>query len=73
LTEPEASSNASGTQTTAVRDGDSYLLNGSRPFTHGTYGDVFVLMAVTDRARDNQGISAFIVERGRGLRQAKGK
>jgi len=65
LTEPEAGSDASGTQTTAVRDGDSYVLNGSKTFTtHGTYGDVFVLMAVTDRTRDNRGISAFIVEKG---------
>jgi alkylation response protein AidB-like acyl-CoA dehydrogenase len=73
LTEPEAGSDASGTQTTAVRDGDSYVLNGSKTFTtHGTYGDVFVLMAVTDRARDNRGISAFIVEKGTpGLRAGK--
>ena len=73
LTEPEAGSDASGTQTTAVRDGDSYVLNGSKTFTtHGTYGDVFVLMAVTDRAKDNRGISAFIVEKGTpGLRAGK--
>ncbi|MCI0419353.1 MAG: acyl-CoA dehydrogenase [Acidobacteria bacterium] len=73
LTEPEAGSDASGTQTTAVRDGDSYVLNGSKTFTtHGTYGDVFVLMAVTDRAKDNRGISAFIVEKGTpGLRGGK--
>src|SRR5215216_408139 len=39
LTEPEAGSDASGTQTTAVRDGDSYILNGAKTFTtHGTYG-----------------------------------
>jgi alkylation response protein AidB-like acyl-CoA dehydrogenase len=73
LTEPEAGSDASGTQTTAVRDGDGYVLNGAKTFTtHGTYGDVFVLMAVTDRAKDNRGISAFIVEKGtRGLRAGK--
>lgn len=64
LTEPEAGSDASGTQATAVREGDSYILNGSKTFTtHGTYGDVFVLMAVTDRAKANHGISAFIVEK----------
>jgi len=73
LTEPEAGSDASGTQTMAVRDGDSYVLNGSKTFTtHGTYGDVFVLMAVTDRTKDNRGISAFIVEKGTpGLRAGK--
>jgi alkylation response protein AidB-like acyl-CoA dehydrogenase len=56
-----------------VRDGDIYVLNGSKTFTtHGTYGDVFVLMAVTDRAKDNRGISAFIVEKGTpGLRAGK--
>ena len=65
LTEPEAGSDASGTQTAAVKDGDSYVLNGAKTFTtHGTYGDVFVLMAVTDRSQGNKGISAFILEKG---------
>jgi alkylation response protein AidB-like acyl-CoA dehydrogenase len=73
LTEPEAGSDASGTQTTAVRDSDGYVLNGSKTFTtHGTYGDVFVLMAVTDRSRENRGISAFIIEKGTpGMRAGK--
>ena len=73
LTEPEAGSDASGTQTTAVRDGDGYVLNGSKTFTtHGTYGDVFVLMAVTDRSKENRGISAFIIEKGTpGMRAGK--
>jgi alkylation response protein AidB-like acyl-CoA dehydrogenase len=73
LTEPEAGSDASGTQTTAVKDGDSYVLNGAKTFTtHGTYGDVFVLMAVTDRSQGNKGISAFILEKGTpGLRPGK--
>ncbi len=73
LTEPEAGSDASGTQTTAVRDGDGYVLNGSKTFTtHGTYGDVFVLMAVTDRSKENRGISAFIIEKGTpGIRAGK--
>src|SRR5262249_15470835 len=66
-------SDASGTQTTAVKDGNSYVLNGSKTFTtHGTYGDVFVLMAVTDRSKNNKGISAFILEKGTpGLRPGK--
>ncbi|HEX2521184.1 MAG TPA: acyl-CoA dehydrogenase family protein, partial [Terriglobia bacterium] len=73
LTEPEAGSDASGTQTTAVRESDGYLLNGSKTFTtHGTYGDVFVLMAVTDRSKENRGISAFIIEKGTpGMRAGK--
>ncbi|MEW5974664.1 MAG: acyl-CoA dehydrogenase [Acidobacteriota bacterium] len=73
LTEPEAGSDAGGTRTTAVRDGDSYVLNGSKTFTtHGTYGDIFVIMAVTDRAKESRGISAFIVEKGTpGLRAGK--
>jgi len=73
LTEPEAGSDASGTQTTAVRDGDFWVLNGAKTFTtHGTYGDVFVLMAVTDRAKENRGISAFVIEKGTpGLRAGK--
>jgi alkylation response protein AidB-like acyl-CoA dehydrogenase len=73
LTEPEAGSDASGTQTTAVRDGDSYILNGAKTFTtHGTYGDIFVLMAVTDPYKGSKGISAFIIEKGMpGLRPGK--
>jgi alkylation response protein AidB-like acyl-CoA dehydrogenase len=73
LTEPEAGSDASGTQTTAVKEGDSYVLNGSKTFTtHGTYGDIFVLMAVTDPSKGSKGISAFIIEKGTpGLRAGK--
>jgi len=73
LTEPEAGSDASGTQTTAIKDIDSFVLNGSKTFTtHGTYGDIFVLMAVTDRSKGNKGISAFILEKGMpGLRAGK--
>ena len=73
LTESEAGSDAGGTQTTAQKDGGFYVLNGSKTFTtHGTYGDVFVLMAVTDRSMGNKGISAFILEKGTpGLRPGK--
>jgi len=73
LTEPEAGSDASGTQTTAIKEIDSFVLNGSKTFTtHGTYGDIFVLMAVTDRSKGNKGISAFILEKGMpGLRAGK--
>ena len=65
LTEPGAGSDAAATRTTAVRDGDAWVLNGSKTFiTHGSVGDVMVVMAVTNRARGPKGISAFIVERG---------
>jgi alkylation response protein AidB-like acyl-CoA dehydrogenase len=63
LTEAEAGSDSSGTKTTAVRDGDTWVLNGSKNFiTNASVGSVAVLMAVTDRAKGNKGISAFIVE-----------
>ncbi len=65
LTEPGAGSDAGSTRTTAVRDGDAWVLNGTKTFiTHGASADVLVVMASTDRARGTKGISAFIVERG---------
>jgi alkylation response protein AidB-like acyl-CoA dehydrogenase len=63
LTEAEAGSDSGGTKTTAVRDGSSWVLNGSKNFiTNASVARVAVLMAVTDRAKKNRGISAFIVE-----------
>ena len=65
LTEPEAGSDAAGTRTTAVRDGDCWVLNGAKTFTtNAHYADVCVAMAVTDRAAAQHGISAFIIEKG---------
>ena len=65
LTEPEAGSDAGGTQTTARLEGDHWILNGQKTFTtHGTYGDICVAMAVTDKAAGHHGISAFILEKG---------
>jgi alkylation response protein AidB-like acyl-CoA dehydrogenase len=65
LTENSAGSDAAGTKTTAVRDGDHWVLNGSKQFiTNGGIADVAVVMAVTDRSQGKKGISAFIVERG---------
>jgi alkylation response protein AidB-like acyl-CoA dehydrogenase len=65
LTEPTAGSDAARIRTAAARDGDGWVINGSKTFiTHGSVGDVMVVMAVTDRARAHRGISAFIVERG---------
>jgi butyryl-CoA dehydrogenase len=65
LTEPGAGSDAAGQKTTAVLDGDAYLLNGSKNFiTNSPYAGVFTIMAMTDRAKGNRGISAFLVEPG---------
>jgi hypothetical protein len=64
LTESTAGSDAARIRTAAVRDGDGWLINGTKTFiTHGSVGEVVVAMAVTDRARAHRGISAFIVER----------
>ena len=64
LTEPEAGSDAGGTRTTAVRDGDCWVLNGSKTFTtNAHYADVCVGMAMTDRSAARHGISAFILEK----------
>lgn len=65
LTEPTAGSDASGTRSTAVRDGSDWVLNGSKTFaTHGSVCDVAVVFAVTDKGRGKHGISAFILEPG---------
>lgn len=66
LTEPTAGSDAGGTKTRAVRDGEHFVLNGAKTFaTHGTVADVAVVFAVTDsEAGKSGGISAFILERG---------
>ena len=64
LTEPEAGSDAAGTRTTAVREGDCWVLNGSKTFTtNAHYADVCVGMAMTDRSAARHGISAFILEK----------
>ena len=64
LTEPGAGTDASGQQTTAVLEGDHYVLNGTKCFiTNGNVADVFVVMAMTDKSKGTKGISAFIVEK----------
>jgi alkylation response protein AidB-like acyl-CoA dehydrogenase len=64
LTEPEAGSDAAGTRSTAVRDGDCWVLNGSKTFTtNAHYADVCVGMAMSNRAAAQHGISAFILEK----------
>lgn len=65
LTEPGSGSDAAAMRTAAVKDGDGWVLNGSKMFiTHGTSADTLVIMAVTDRSKGSKGISAFILERG---------
>lgn len=64
LTEPNAGTDAAGQQTTAVLEGDHYVLNGSKVFiTNGGEADVYIIMAMTDKSKGTRGISAFIVER----------
>ena len=62
LTEPHVGSDASGLRTTAVRAGDSYVINGVKQFiTSGKNGDLAIVIAVTDKAAGKRGISAFMV------------
>jgi alkylation response protein AidB-like acyl-CoA dehydrogenase len=65
LTEPSAGSDAGGTRTTAVPDGDHWVLNGSKIFiTNGGEAEIYIVFARTDRdAEKHHGISAFIVEK----------
>jgi alkylation response protein AidB-like acyl-CoA dehydrogenase len=65
LTEAAAGSDAAAMRTTAVRQGDCWVINGTKHFiTHGGIGAVMVVIAVTDRAQGHRGISAFVVDRG---------
>jgi alkylation response protein AidB-like acyl-CoA dehydrogenase len=63
LSEPNAGSDAASLRTTAVRDGDAYVVNGSKIFiTNGTIADYCMLAAYTDRSRRGAGISMFVVD-----------
>ncbi len=65
LTEPNAGSDASSIQTTAVRDGDYYILNGTKHFiTNGEVAHLYTIIASTNLDRGGRGLSAFIVEKG---------
>jgi len=65
LSEPEAGSDASNQRTTAVLDGDCYVLNGTKNFiTNGANADVILVMATTDKTKGPKGISTFVVEKG---------
>jgi len=64
LTEPNAGSDAGGTETTAVRQGDHYTLNGTKIFiTNANYAETFIATAVTEKGIGTRGISAFIFEK----------
>jgi len=66
LTEPNAGSDAGSVRTTAVRDGDDYIINGGKCFiTNGGVSDVYVVFASTDKSKGLKGLTAFIVERSR--------
>ena len=74
LTEPGSGSDAGGARTTAVKQGDKWVLNGSKTFiTNGSYANCAVILAVTDKEKGTRGgISAFVVERGTpGFRSGK--
>ena len=65
LTEPNTGSDAGRMKTTAVQDGEYYVINGTKNFiTHGKSGDVAVVIARTGELLDSHGMTAFIVERG---------
>lgn len=65
LTEHNTGSDAGGMNTTATKDGDYYILNGSKNFiTHGISGNIAVVIARTGEKGDSHGMSAFVVERG---------
>lgn len=66
VTEPDAGSDVAGMKTTARREGDHYVLNGSKMFiTNGVYGDLYMLAARTDSsAKGSRGISLFVLEKG---------
>jgi len=73
LTEPTAGSDAGGTRSRAVRDGDHWVLNGSKTFaTHGSVGHLCVVFCVTSPEKGKKGISAFLLEKGmEGFRHGK--
>ena len=65
LSEPEAGSDATSQQTTAVDKGDHYVINGTKNWiTSGGRSDVYIVIAQTDRSKGSKGINAFIVEKG---------
>ena len=65
LTEPGAGSDVSGIKTTAVKDGDHYVINGSKQWiTNGGEAEIYSVLAITDRSKGPRGASFFVVEKG---------
>lgn len=65
LTEPNAGSDAGSISTSAIKDGDDYVLNGSKIFiTNGDVADVYIVFASQDRAKRSRGVTGFLVEKG---------
>lgn len=72
LTEAQAGSDAANIRTTAVRDGDEYVINGTKCFiTNGALADMFLVFAYTDKGSGTRGISAFLAEKKHGVRIGK--
>jgi len=64
LTEPNTGSNVAGIETTAVKEGDYYILNGAKRFiTNATEAGIFIVFAYTDKSKGHKGVSTFIIER----------
>lgn len=64
LTEPGVGTDASNVQTVAVKDGDDYILNGTKMFiTTAGHAEWYIIIAVTDRSKGNNGMTAFIVHK----------
>jgi len=65
LTEANAGSDIAGIQTTAIKDGDYYIINGTKQWiTNGAEADIYTVIAITDKSKGPRGASAFIVEKG---------
>ena len=64
LTEPNAGTDAAGVQTLAIKDGDNYIISGSKMFTtNGGFADIFIVFALTDKSKGPKGMSAFILDK----------
>lgn len=64
LTEPNAGTDAAGQETVAIKDGDDYVINGSKMFiTNGYYAETYLIFAMTDKAKGTKGITAFVVDK----------
>jgi acyl-CoA dehydrogenase len=72
LTEREAGSDAASAKTTAIRDGDEYVINGSKCYsTNGGYAELFTVFALADPAKGSRSMSAFVVEKAHGVKVGK--